>query len=79
MKLKDVAYICFAAFLLLLGSFVFGYGILSSLVLYDQEVVAIIVCTLSMVALFAILGWLLLKCGKEIRDNTIKRIQNRKK
>lgn len=75
MRMKDLSILCFACGAFLLSLYMFSFSTFSGKALYGGQLLVMVLCSLSVIALFVLLGWLLIKCLREIRKNTLLRLQ----
>lgn len=78
---KVIAAVCFLISAFLLGRYMVCYPQLEHIAMLrgflgeSRELTAVVVFTLSAVAFFALLGWAILKCEREIKKSTVIKLQ----
>lgn len=77
MKRKILSVVCFAIAALFLGMYIYSLdGFWQLVKLYgSREMVPVVIFSLSTIVFFALLGWAVVRCGKEIMKNTMMRMQ----
>ena len=77
MKRKALSVVCFAIAAFFLGMYIYSLDAFWQLVrLYgSRDLMPVMIFSLSAIAFFALLGWAVVRCGKEITKNTMMRLQ----